>query len=74
MFGCGISGDGNNAHVKEVDEEFVASYLLCFFCTPQQALVEVLSYDGLLVEVDCCTVSTIRVPCFLVQGEVGERV
>jgi hypothetical protein len=74
VLGCGVTGNGDDTYVKKVDEEFVRSDFLGFFCAPEKAFVEILSYYGLLVEPDVVSVVTTCLPCFFVERRFSKGV
>jgi hypothetical protein len=71
VFGSRVACDGDDADVEEVDEEFVGSDFLRFFGAPEEAFVEVLTHNGLLVEKHVGAEFALGAPCGFVEGGCG---
>jgi hypothetical protein len=67
MLGRCIARNSNDAHVKQIDEEFIRSNLLRLFRAPQQALVEILPHNRFLVKVHERPEFALRLPYLLIE-------
>jgi hypothetical protein len=71
MFRGSIARDGDDAHVKQINEEFIRSDFLGFARAPQQALVEILPHNRLLVKVNESSEFALRLPYLFIERRCG---